>query len=140
MSDDSATPTPPHKGPQHAPPEQNPLAGGCPVAHGKGKSAAAPAAAEPNRPTGCPIAASPPGTRSEPSASGDARVAQPGLHPFQHKQQHYPGLTPQGEDVPENSIPAAGRGNSDDGKSWLNPSANQVTRGEREDNAVHAEG
>jgi len=78
---------------------------------------------------GCPVAHG----RSEPAASGSARPASSGAaaaaaHPFQQRQQHFPGLLPEGEEVPENAIPAAGRGNSDDGKSWLNPSANQLFR------------
>ena len=79
---------------------------------------------------GCPVApGSPPGSKSEPAASSDARAAAAGAHPFQFaKPQHFPGLVPSGEDVPANSIPAAGRGNSEDGKAWLNPSANQLYR------------
>ncbi len=33
-----------------------------------------------------------------------------------------------GDMIPEEFIPASGRGNSDDGKKWLNPSANQLYR------------
>lgn len=36
--------------------------------------------------------------------------------------------TPFLDRVPLNSVPAAGRGNSDDGREWLNPSANQIYR------------
>eukprot|EP01147_Barroeca_monosierra_P006496 gene6496-9369_t len=32
------------------------------------------------------------------------------------------------DQVPESIIPASGRGNSDDGRTWLNPSANQLFR------------
>lgn len=86
----------------------------------------------------------PPGTKSEPLASGDARSAassSAAAHPFQFaKPQHFPGLTAEGEEVPPNSIPAAGRGNSEDGKSWLNPSANQLYRAlMRKDKPIQAE-
>jgi len=55
-------------------------------------------------------------------------------HPFFRKGNH--GLTPierkdSGDpldEVPPNFIPASGRGNSEDGKAWLNPSANQLFR------------
>jgi cytochrome c heme-lyase len=33
-----------------------------------------------------------------------------------------------GEYIPDSAIPAAGRGNSEDGRKWLNPSANQLYR------------
>eukprot|EP00466_Bigelowiella_natans_P012085 jgi/Bigna1/57255/fgenesh1_pm.7_\ len=34
----------------------------------------------------------------------------------------------EGDEVPEEFIPAAGRGNSEDGRKWLNPSPNQLYR------------
>jgi len=33
-----------------------------------------------------------------------------------------------GDDIPGMHIPASGRGNSEDGKSWVNPSSNQLFR------------
>lgn len=129
MSSDPKSAEHPHapSGPRHAPPDQNPLRGGCPVAHTP--AGGAPSASAGRMSGGCPVAPSPPGTKSEPAASADARSAAPSAHPFQFaKPQHFPGLVASGEDVPENSIPAAGRGNSEDGKAWLNPSANQLYR------------
>eukprot|EP00054_Salpingoeca_dolichothecata_P000934 m.17948 g.17948 ORF g.17948 m.17948 type:complete len:224 (-) comp11550_c0_seq1:239-910(-) len=42
--------------------------------------------------------------------------------------------------VPPSTIPAAGRGNSDDGKEWLNPSANQLFRAlKRKDKPIEHE-
>ncbi|EDQ85657.1 uncharacterized protein MONBRDRAFT_38782 [Monosiga brevicollis MX1] len=44
------------------------------------------------------------------------------------------------EVVPASEIPAAGRGNSDDGQSWLNPSANQLFRAlRRKDKPIEVE-
>ncbi len=37
----------------------------------------------------------------------------------------------EGDIIPAAFIPASGRGNSDDGKAWLNPSANQLYRAMR---------
>eukprot|EP00053_Salpingoeca_punica_P008307 m.74905 g.74905 ORF g.74905 m.74905 type:complete len:240 (+) comp14544_c0_seq2:133-852(+) len=39
-----------------------------------------------------------------------------------------PGSADPHDAIPESTIPASGRGNSDDGKTWLNPSANQLFR------------
>jgi hypothetical protein len=112
----------------------NPLAAGCPVAHGGSSAAVPPHPLPPNHPNphvnpvsgGCPIG-KPPGTRSEPSADHAQRLA--ASHPFQYaKAQSFPGLSPEGEHVPDNVIPAAGRGNSEDGRNWVNPSANQLFR------------
>ena len=66
--------------------------------------------------------------------SAASSVLKPGTkHPFQLSHHQQPSalnaeLPESGEMVPPNSIPAAGRGNSDDGKEWLNPSANQLYR------------
>ena len=38
------------------------------------------------------------------------------------------GLHPLGELTPDGAIPAAGRGNSSDGQTWVNPSANSLYR------------
>jgi cytochrome c heme-lyase len=131
----SQPPPPQPTGPRHAPPESNPLAAGCPVAHGG--SAAVGKRAGGIMGGGCPVNH---GKKSEPSASGDVRVAAAaGAAPFS-QQQHFPELQPEGENVPENFIPAAGRGNSEDGKAWLNPSANQLYRSLlRKDKAIQAE-
>lgn len=128
-------------------PEQNPLSGGCPVAHHGAASTAAAAASPAALPVGhpsvphnklaagCPIAHGPPGTvvgAHEPRAVDAPHSAAAGStkHPFQLRQQSdlSAQLPADGEEVPSNSIPAAGRGNSDDGKEWLNPSANQLFR------------
>ena len=47
-------------------------------------------------------------------------------------------LAPEGELPPDEVIPAAGRGNSEDGKNWVNPSANQLFRAlARKDKVMH---
>ena len=49
------------------------------------------------------------------------------------------GLHPEGEAVPHGAIPAAGRGNSFDGSTWLNPSPNALFRAlKRADKPIHA--
>ena len=54
------------------------------------------------------------------------------MSPFINRQfsllQPKPQLVPPGEYVPHNTIPATGRGNSEDGSAWLNPSASQLYR------------
>lgn len=93
----------------------------CPVAHGK---------KEPEAPKVCPVAHDQKAPRREPADAPDHVVN----HPFFKKSSH--GVVPierkESSDpldvVPLNAIPASGRGNSEDGKAWLNPSANQLYR------------
>ncbi len=42
--------------------------------------------------------------------------------------------------IPSSTIPASGRGNSEDGKAWLNPSASQLYRAmQRRDKPIEKE-
>jgi len=45
-----------------------------------------------------------------------------------HAAEQPASLPSEGEKVPDSAIPAAGRGNSEDGHNWLNPSPNQLFR------------
>lgn len=105
-----------------APTGPNPLSGGCPVAHDQRNNAMA---------GGCPVA-------KEPSASSTPRSAASGSSAYSTNQS-FAGLNAAGEIAAPNAIPAAGRGNSDDGKNWVNPSANQLFRAlARKDKAIEA--
>ncbi|GAB5362184.1 hypothetical protein AAMO2058_000776500 [Amorphochlora amoebiformis] len=79
----------------------NPLAGGCPVDHRSKAST----------------------SREEPPDRDDRPI-----HPCMRKVDAKPTTLDPKDEIPEAYIPASGRGNSDDGKRWLNPSANQLYR------------
>ena len=125
---------------KHAPSESNPLAGGCPVAHHGAASTANPhAGMKRDRMAGCPVAhggntpaagqREPPTSNTQHAAAASSSTASSSPSSSYHLPPPASHNLPlEGEFVPSNSIPAAGRGNSDDGREWLNPSANQLFR------------
>ena len=91
------------------PHHQQPLGGGCPVAQ---------------RPSSSSSSAS--SSRSEPPDSGPHLASS--ASPFSSLPPLDAGLLAEGEETPDGSIPAAGRGNSSDGSTWVNPSPNALFR------------
>jgi cytochrome c heme-lyase len=99
--------------------KMSPLASGCPMAKRPGAPASDPSpVSEPSATASDSVAA---------STSADASA-------FHREPAAFAGLTPEGENIHGAAIPAAGRGNSEDGQHWLNPSANQLFR------ALHRKG
>lgn len=109
-----------------------PKLGACPVKHGGAQSescpvpAAAPATAAPQV---CPVphqqqAVTP--AIAEPVISDERRPLGAVGHGFVIDRPNNPNDPL--EMIPESKIPAAGRGNSEDGSDWLNPSAGQLFR------------
>eukprot|EP00467_Chlorarachnion_reptans_P013824 CAMPEP_0114525624 /NCGR_PEP_ID=MMETSP0109-20121206/22536_1 /TAXON_ID=29199 /ORGANISM="Chlorarachnion reptans, Strain CCCM449" /LENGTH=227 /DNA_ID=CAMNT_0001707243 /DNA_START=112 /DNA_END=795 /DNA_ORIENTATION=- len=87
----------------------NPLAvrgGGCPAGFGHSSSG-------PDSKTNCE---EPPDREDRP------------IHPCMRPVENAEKSTDEGDEIPEEFIPATGRGNSSDGRKWLNPSANQLYR------------
>jgi hypothetical protein len=133
-SSNSSTPIAPHPLPSSSS-SSNPLSGGCPVATRGGGGALA---------GGCPVAKST--SKNEPPISsighkGISTISPPTSNSSTlPPSSPYATLPPIGELTPTNSIPAAGRGNSEDGKQWLNPSPNQLFRAlHRKDKGIEPE-
>ncbi|MCJ1296943.1 hypothetical protein MMC34_008512, partial [Xylographa carneopallida] len=93
----------------------NPLAqpGGCPMA--KHRSVSKSASASPEHTSEPPDSAPHLASSASAAYSSGSVALESGLHPL-------------GELTPDGAIPAAGRGNSSDGQSWVNPSANSLYR------------
>jgi len=103
---------------------QNPVSGGCPMGHGKEKKSQATSLKAIKG--GCPVldhkAGSNTRVRDEPPDKEDKPI-HACMRPVEEKNQKE-----EGDEVPSEFIPASGRGNSNDGKKWLNPSPNQLYR------------
>ncbi len=115
--------------------KSNPLAGGCPVPHDKRGGAAAvnphgtgAAAASVTASTHAATATERATQRAEVPDTAERELKLPSMTGAHHNVKVERAAGEAGDFVPDSTIPAAGRGNSDDGKNWLNPSANQLFR------------
>ena len=114
--------------PRPTPTAHNPLAqpGGCPMAQHRTATSFSAPSSTPQYVTEPPDSAPHLASLASSTYASTAVSLESGLHPL-------------GELTPDGAIPAAGRGNSSDGQSWVNPSANSLYRAlKRKQKAIDA--
>lgn len=115
--------------------QASPLHTGCPMAshnqEQQAESVVAPVAPATPLHKGCPMASHNKKSADEPGDEPDHFV--PAIDPTQ------PKIMEIGDEQPGTPIPSSGRGNSDDGTHWVNPSANQLFRAlKRKNKPIHS--